>query len=366
MTKRFGVGIVGMKAGVTWASTAHLPALQHLSDDYRVVGLANTSHESALAAVQATGIERAFRSVDELIACPEVDVVTVTVRVPHHFAIAKAALQAGKHVYCEWPLGNGLPEAIALADIARDCQRLGVAGTQAMVAPEIEHVRDLIADGYVGEVLSTSLIGSGMLWGPVIQTRNIYLLDDRNGANMLTIPVGHTLAAVQRILGPVQSVSALCDRRRQTVAVAETAEQVPLLTADQVLVTGKLASGVPLSLHYRGGSPRGPGLLWEIHGTEGDIVIEAANGHAQMVQLSVKGARGEERTLAPLVPPAADRSWPQAAAPRNVAIAYARMADDLRHGTRTAPSFDDAVQLHRVLDAIQQSSRSAQWVDVGP
>lgn len=363
--KRFGVGIVGMKAGVTWASTAHLPALEHLHEDYRIIGLANTSHESALAAVQATGIERAFRSVDELIACPEVDVVTVTVRVPHHFAIAKAALRAGKHVYCEWPLGNGLQEAIELGEIARDCQRLGVVGTQAMVAPEIEHVRDLIAGGYVGDVLSTSLIGSGMLWGPVIQTRNIYLLDERNGANMLTIPVGHTLAAVQRILGPIQSVSALCDRRRSMVKVAETGEQVPLLTADQVLVTGKLASGVPMSLHYRGGAPRGPGLLWEIHGTEGDIIIEGPNGHAQMMQLSVKGARGDDRVLAPLAPPETGAAWPQAAAPRNVAIAYARMADDLRTGTRTAPSFDDAIQLHKVIAAIEQSSRSAQWVGAG-
>lgn len=364
MKKRFGVGIVGMNAGVTWASTAHLPALQHLAEDFRIVGLANTSHESALAAVQATGIERAFRSVDELVACTEIDVVTVTVRVPHHFAIAKAALQAGKHVYCEWPLGNGLQEAIDLGEIARRCQRLGVVGTQAMVAPEIEHVRDLVAGGYIGEVLSTSLIGSGMLWGPVIQTRNIYLLDDRNGANMLTIPAGHTLAAVQRVLGDIQSLSALCGRRRSTVKVAETGEQVPLLTADQVLVTGTLASGAPLSLHYRGGAPRGPGLLWEIHGTEGDIVIEAANGHAQMMSLYVKGARGEDRTLAPLVPVQADRSWPQATAPRNVAIAYARMVDDLRNGTRTAPSFDDAIHLHRVIAAIEQSSQNGHRVDV--
>lgn len=365
MKKRFGIGIVGMKAGVTWGATAHLPALRHLDEDYRIIGLANTSHESAVAAVQATGIERAFRSVDELIACPEVDVVTITVRVPHHFAIAKAALLAGKHVYCEWPLGNGLEEAIELGKIASDCKRLGVVGTQAVVVPEIEHVSDLVAGGYVGEVLSTSLIGSGMLWGAMIQARNIYLLDANNGANMLTIPVGHTLAAMQRVLGRIESLTAFCDRRRSTVEVIETGEQVPLRTADQVIVTGKLASGAPMSLHYRGGNPRGPGLLWEIHGSEGDIIIEGSNGHAQMIQLSVKGARGEERELTQLVPPASGRNWPQAAAPRNVAVAYARMADDLRNGTtRTAPSFDDAIQLHKVIAAIEQSSSTANWVDV--
>lgn len=365
MKNRFGVGIVGMKAGVTWASSAHLPALRHLQDDYTVVGLANTSHESALAAAQAAGIDRAFHSVDELIACPEVDVVTVTVRVPHHFAIAGAALRAGKHVYCEWPLGNGLDEAIALRDLARSCGRLGVVGTQAVVAPELTHVRQLIAEGYVGEVLSTSLIGSGMLWGATIQTRNIYLLDPASGGNMLTIPVGHTLAGLQHVLGEVASVSACCERRRKVAKVIETGEEVPMLTNDQVLVMGKLASGVPMSLHYRGGMPRGPGLLWEIHGSEGDIVIEADNGHAQMMQLSVKGARGDDRALLPLSPPETGALWPQAAGPRNVAMAYARMADDLRNGTSTAPSFDDAVQLHRVIAAIEQSARSGLWVEVG-
>ena len=365
MSKRFGVGIVGMKAGVTWASSAHLPARRHLHDDYTIIGLANTSHESALAATRAAGIDHAFHSVEELIACPEVDVVTVTVRVPHHFAIASAALRAGKHVYCEWPLGNGLDEAIALRDLAHACGRLGVVGTQAVVAPEISHVRQLIADGYVGEVLSTSLIGSGMLWGPAIQQRNIYLLDPANGAHMLTIPVGHTLAAVRHVLGEVAAVSALCQRGRKVAKVNETGAEVPMLTNDQVLVMGKLASGAPLSLHYRGGVPRGPGLLWEIHGSEGDIIIEADNGHAQMMQLSVKGARGEDRALLPLAPPASDRLWPQAAAPRNVAMAYARMADDLRNGTHTAPSFDDAVQLHRVIAAIEQSARSGSWAEVG-
>jgi predicted dehydrogenase len=362
--KRLGVGIVGMKAGVTWGSTAHLPALRHLDEDYRIIGLANTSHESALAAAEATGIERAFHSVDELIACPDVDVVTVTVRVAHHFAIAKAAIEAGKHVYCEWPLGNGLTEAEELAKIARDCQHVGVVGTQAVGAPEIEYVRQLVAEGYVGKVLSTSLIGSGMLWGPTIQTRNIYLLDAGNGADMLSIPVGHTLASVQRILGPIEAVTAFCDRRRDTVEVIETGEQVKLKTSDEVLITGKLESGVPMSLHYRGGNTRGPGLFWEIHGTEGDIIIEGPNGHTQMVQLSVKGARGEDQVLVPLDPPASDRSWPEAAAPRNVAIAYARMADDIRNGTHTASSFHDAVQLHRVLAAIEKSSGNVKWVDI--
>jgi len=79
----------------------------------------------------------------------------------------------------------------------------------------------------------------------------------------------------------------------------------------------------------------------EINGTEGDIRISGPSGQTQMVELSLKGARGEEKAFRPLVVPASYRSgWPEDVEPGNVARLYARMARDLRDGTRTAPSFE--------------------------
>src|SRR5882757_6509486 len=104
--QRFKVGIVGLQPGRGWAVRAHIPALRALADTFEIVGVANTSRTSAEAAAAATGLPRAFADVAELIAAPEVDIVTITVRAPYHLEIAKAAIGAGKHVYCEWPLGN--------------------------------------------------------------------------------------------------------------------------------------------------------------------------------------------------------------------------------------------------------------------
>ena len=113
--QRFGVGIVGLQPGRSWAARAHIPALRALSDHFEIVGIANTSKASAEEAAAACGIQRAFSDVGELVASPDVDIVTVTVKVPHHFEIVTAALEAGKHIYCEWPLGNGLAEAEQVA-----------------------------------------------------------------------------------------------------------------------------------------------------------------------------------------------------------------------------------------------------------
>ena len=366
--QRFKVGIVGLQPGRSWAARAHIPALRALSETFEIVGVANTSRASAEEAAAATGLPRAFADVAELIAAPEVDIVTVAVKVPHHLEIVKAAIAAGKHVYCEWPLGNGLAEAEEMATLARARGVLGVIGTQARVAPEIEYLRHLIADGFVGEVLSTTLIarGGALLGGGVIPDKKTYayLLDRTDGATLLTIPVGHTLAALRDVLGEVAEVSAVLATRRTSARVADTGETLPVSAPDQVLVSGILVSGAPLSIHYRGGAAwDGGGLLWEINGTEGDIRVSGPSGHAQMVQLSLKGARGEEKTFRPLEVPASYRAgWPEDVEPGNVARLYARMARDLRDGTRTAPNFEDAVALHRVIAAIEKAAESGRRI----
>ena len=58
--QKFRVGIVGLQPGRSWAAVAHLPALRHLSDDFEIVGVANSSQASAQAAAAACGIPRAF------------------------------------------------------------------------------------------------------------------------------------------------------------------------------------------------------------------------------------------------------------------------------------------------------------------
>src|SRR5207244_3783286 len=136
------------------------------------------------AAGKRFGVPLAFDNHHDLVNSADVDVVAITVKVPHHFELATAALRAGKAVYCEWPLGNGLQEAEQLAALAKQQSVLAVAGLQARAAPAVSYVRDLVRQGYVGDVLSTTLIGSGMGWGPTVEPYNAYLNDRKNGATM--------------------------------------------------------------------------------------------------------------------------------------------------------------------------------------
>src|SRR5437763_9273477 len=112
-----GVGIVGVSPIRGWAATAHIPAL-HALPNYEIRALSAHNAESARAAGKAFGIGAVFSDHERLVTQPDVDVVAVTVKVPHHRELVAAALSAGKAVYCEWPLGRNLDEARAMAALA--------------------------------------------------------------------------------------------------------------------------------------------------------------------------------------------------------------------------------------------------------
>jgi len=369
MERRFRVGIIGLSAKRGWATAAHVPALRALSDHFELVGVANTRLASAESAAAAFGLPRAFESAAALVASPDIDVVIVSVKVPHHREVVTAALQNRKSVYCEWPLGNGLTEALELARLANDKKVLAVVGTQAIASPEVQFVRKVVADGYVGEVLSSTYIGAGVTWGDEVSLGDVYAMNSKNGATVLSIIGGHAIAAVQGVLGQLREVAAVLSQRRRTVRVVETGETIPMTAPDQVLVSGVLQCGAPLSLQLRGGLPRGTRLLWEINGTEGDLRITARSEQIPAINISPlrveAGRRGEEGYSELEIPLSYYFGLEDAIAARNVAGVYRLMAQDLRHGTHAAPDFEHAVSLHKTLHAIEQSAETGKRVLVG-
>jgi len=358
-----GVGIIGVTPGVSWGSYTHVPALRTLHD-YEIVAVSTSNAATAKEAAAALGIPAAYDNPHDLAMHPKVDLVTVSVKVPHHFKLVSAALEAGKMVYCEWPLGNGLDEAVALAGHARRVGARTVVGLQARLSPVIGYVRHLISDGYVGEVLSTTVVGSGGAWGPIIDRRNSYLCDAKNGATMLSIPVSHILDALCSVLGEIGMLSATIAQRRKTAQIVENSEILPMTAPDQVLINGVLQSGATFSVHYRGGESRATNLSWEINGTAGDLRVTGASGLAQMTDLVLEGARHDKLEF--LDVPSGYR-WvpPELTGPAvNVAQVYAQFAADLRNGTHLSADFDHAVRRHRMIAAIEESAVSGKRVNL--
>ncbi|WP_206506085.1 Gfo/Idh/MocA family protein [Streptomyces chrestomyceticus] len=356
-----GVGVIGLSASGGWAARAHLPALAAVPG-FELRALSATTPESARAAGEKYGVPLAFGSARELVRREEVDLVVVAVKIPHHRELVLAALEAGKAVLSEWPLGNGLAETEELAAVAEARGVRTFVGLQARSAPPVRYVRDLVADGYVGEVLSTSVIASGRRWGPRFEPDGAYLLDRANGGSLLTIPFGHTVDAVTMALGEFTGLGAAMATRRPKVHNDVTGEPARMDVPDQIAVSGVLEGGAVASLHFRGGLSRATNFHWEINGTAGDLLVTGDSGHLQFGQVTVYGARGEDTEPAELpVPGSYDAALPALAGRTTevaytVAHAYAQIRRDLTDGTHHAPDFAHAVRRHRLLDRIERTA----------
>src|SRR5215470_438970 len=159
MADKIRVGIVGAtvtQGGSGWGANAHVPALKALPQ-YELKAVCTSHEDTAKASVAAFGAGRAFHRFSDMVSDPEIDLVVVCVRVPGHRDLVMAGLQAGKPVFCEWPLGANLAEAQEMAGLARQRSLTSIVGLQARSDPTILYARDLIQGGYIGEVLTASL-----------------------------------------------------------------------------------------------------------------------------------------------------------------------------------------------------------------
>src|SRR2546421_2794486 len=360
-----GVGIIGVSPIRGWAAAAHIPALRALPN-YEIRALSAHSAETARAAGERFGISAVFSDHAQLVTQSNIDVVAVTVKVPHLRELVAAALAAGKAVYCEWPLGRDLDDTRAMAALAARRGVRTVVGLQARQAPAIAFVQQLLSDGYVGEVLSTTMLGLSIP-GDVIVRPNAYMLDKANGANLLTIPVGHSLDILNYVLGEFADLSAVSDLRRPHITVEETGERIVKSAADQIAVIGTLRSGATASVHIREAVAGGTGFLWEINGTDGTLRITADAAYPEIYPLTVAGAHGRNEPTELAVPMALTQKWPtlrnlEGAPAFNVARAYAAFAADIDNGTHTVPDFADAVRRHEVIAAIERSAASGKRV----
>jgi predicted dehydrogenase len=362
---KLGVGIIGVSPTRGWAATAHIPALRALPN-YDIRALSARSAESARAAGEMFGVGTVFSDHEQLVAQPDIDVVAVTVRAPHHRELVSAALAAGKAVYCEWPLGRDLEDTRAMATLAAEQGVHTVVGLQARQAPAIEFVQELLSDGYVGEVLSTTMVGVSVP-GDVVVKANAYMLDKTNGANVLTVAVGHSLDTLNFVLGEFADLSAVSDLRRPLISIEETGEQVVKTAPDQIAVIGTLTSGATASVHVREAVAGGAGFLWEINGTDGTLRITGDAAVPEIVPLTVAGAHGQDEPAELAVPTALAQKWPaltslQGAPAFNVGRAYAAFAADMENGKHTVPDFADAARRHEVITAIERSAASGKRV----
>ena len=351
------VGIIGANVNRGWGTTAHIPAILALPE-YELTAVCTAHPETAAESARYFGARLAFHDHREMARHPDIDLVAVVVRTPFHHELTMDALRAGKHVYTEWPLGATLAEAQEMADLARRQGVKTMVGLQGRCNPAYLYLRELVQEGYVGDVLACHLSQFGA--GGLDRTSDRLWAKDRSaGVGTLPITFGHTIDAFCHCVGDFAEVTSVVSTLLPQWYITDTDTAVDVTTPDNVIVTGRLANGAVVSAHVASIPWLGSGLRVQIFGREGTLVYEAPG--------RLQGGRRGERALQDLPVPErlaqAPETVPQGP-PFNVAQMYRRLAESIRTGQRVEPDFDTALQRHRLLDAIQRSSDEGRRVAV--
>src|SRR5256886_10574641 len=238
-----------------------------------------------------------------------------------------------------------------MAGLARQRSLKSIVGLQGRSDPTILYARDLIREGYIGEVLTANLTtvaeahlqrGPGRIWQGV----------RANGANVLTITGGHAIDALCAVLGEFVELSARLSTRIPEWRTLE-GKAVPVDSPDSINVVGRMVSGAEVTISVATAPSNPSGNRLEIYGRDGAIVIRAT-GALSTGPNQLQAGRGKEPLAAMPVPDKyrfAPNGTP-AGQPYNVAQAYARAAGALRGGGAFHVDFHLPGQRPKLVDPI--------------
>ncbi len=363
--KPIKVGIVGASAdGQGWAPISHLPALRTLPG-LELAALCTAHADTAAAAAKKYGVARAFHDYRALVREPDIDLVAVVVKVPNHCEVVTAALQAGKHVYCEWPLGANLAEAEAMAALARRQRVKAMVGLQARGDPTLRYLRDLVRDGYIGDLVAVNMT---MFTGGILERTSSRTWDRERskGVSALTVRGIHSMDTLCHCLGEFAEVSARVAVQVKQWHVTDTGAMVDVDAPDNVVVNGILDNGAIVSVHAATLPYSTSGWRMEIYGRGGTLRATTGGSPQRDANTLMGSQRGASLAVLPVPEHYTDvpKETP-AGPPSNVGHLYLRLAKAIREDGPVEPDFDVAVQRHRLIAAIEQSSDEARTLLLG-
>jgi len=359
-SSRLRVGFIG--ANGRWGPSAHAPALQRLPET-ELYAVCTAHADTAQAAADKYGVKHAYSDVKTMGADPQVEAALVAVRVPAHYVLAKAAMEAGKHVYCEWPLGANTKEAEELAALGRKLKVQTMVGLQRRASPAYQYMRELVKDGYVGQVLSVNMthMGSGVLTRTSDRT---WQRDNTLGANTMTITFGHAIDAMCMVVGELTDVSAVVSTQVPQWFETDTKKFVDVTSPDNIMLAGRLEGGAVVSANVGVHPFHGSGYRLEIYGKEGTLMMIGGGDAGQEVKRKIMGGKKDDKTLQELPVPERFKSVPEEVRGLgpgyDVGQMWVNFAKAIRGGKSVEPDFDHAVRRHRMLDAIVRASQTGQ------
>lgn len=376
-----GTGFMGKAHSIAYSASASVfgtglrPRLEMVCD---------LSPERAQIRAADLGFSRYSSDWREVVNDPAVELISVCTPNDTHAEISIAALAAGKHVWCEKPMSTTLTDSAAMRDMAINSSAKTIIGYNYTKNPAVTHARRLIEEGHIGRV-------SGFFCRYDVDNEadgsrpwSWRMSRDKSGTgangDVLShvISVGHYLtgSTISKVVGDIAII------HQQRADADNPDSQKTVDNDDMVSALVTFANGVK---GHIGASRvtwgRKCGLRWEIHGTEGTILYdqERLNELKLFIKDTDAGDSGKGDSGAAIAGFRTILTGPQhppysAFLPNGGhSLGYMDVKICELHELLTAiesdkpvwPNFDDGLAIENVMDAVDRSALSGQWVEVG-
>ncbi|MDX2241139.1 MAG: Gfo/Idh/MocA family oxidoreductase [Leptolyngbyaceae cyanobacterium bins.302] len=355
-----GVAIVGTGFG----QKVHIPAFQAHHRTH-IVAVYHQDLAKAEAIAQAHAIPQACSTLEEIVALPDVQGVSISTPPFLHYPMAKTVLQAGKHLLLEKPTTLNVAEAKELDALAT---RSGLATTmnfEFRCIPAWLRLAELLAEGYVGQKrlikidwLVSSRADASRPW-------NWYAQKEKGGGALGAIG-SHAFDYIAWLFGSIQRLSA-----RLSVSVPQRPDpasggQLKPVDADDVcLITAELTDGTPCQICLSAATYQGRGHWVEVYGDRGTLILGSSNQKDYVHGFQLWGSQTGEPLSEIAIPAELEfpRTWEDGRIAPFVRIVD-RWVQGIDQGRSVAPSLQAGVYSQLLMDLAHESNLTGTWTNV--
>ncbi|MDR1096435.1 MAG: Gfo/Idh/MocA family oxidoreductase [Spirochaetaceae bacterium] len=354
-----------LKAGIIGAgniSGIYIKNLRELfCDSVDLRAIANTSPEKAREAAARHGLDFA-ESPDMLLARDDIAIVLNLTPPAAHYAVAKAALEAGKHIYNEKPLCANLADGEALLDLARKNNVRVSCAPDTFLGAGIQTARKLIDDGWIGRPVAG--VAFMMNHGPEDWHPAPEFFYAPGGGPLFDMGP-YYLTALAALLGPVAAVTGNATTAfdtRDITSKEKYGKKIPVTTPTHISALLDFSCGAALSLtmSFDVWSHTLPPI--EIYGSEGTLQIGDPNFFISPVRLKRRNAATWQEI--PLIGPSGPRLAGLLDHENWRGIGVADMAEAIQTNRRHRASGELALHILEVMTRILESSKTGKRLAV--
>jgi len=360
---------VGVLGAGTWARSAHLPGYRR-DPRCRVVAVCDVEIDRASDAARAFDIPTATADPGELFARDDIDLIDVCTPSHTHFDLAWSALEAGKHVLCEKPVAYDYRDTRRACDLARRKGLKTKVGLTFRYSPAMRHMRELVADGFVGTPFIFNGYEQNSQWldpsTPLRQVdheadQSVLQVSSLEGYGAPIIDLAHLLvgADLSQVVGTMRNF--IPERM-----VRATNRMMRMNIDDGDIFLGEFTNGALCSIQTSFVTIGNyPGIEARLYGSRGALICRLVEeeGIAETLRAATPD-HVEFRELqipARCYPPAGTRteSWRT--------LFYANLVSSfiteiLDGSAASEGDFGDGAWVQEVINAVEQSFRERRWI----